>query len=67
MANDWSRMIGFLCCMLPLMIILVRIIWVWTTVIENSGCLSQGAEDRIRSIERDVEFLNKKWNYMGRS
>ena len=61
MENDWSRMIGFLCFMLPLMIILVRIIWVFTAAMYYSGCYGQEVEDRLHSLERDVEFLNKKW------
>ena len=64
MANDWNCIIGYLCCMLPLMIILVRVVWVVTGAMYYSGCYGQEVEDRIRSLERDVELFYKKWKQL---
>ena len=64
MANDWNCIIGYLCCMLPLMIILVRVVWVVTAAMYYSGCYGQEVEDRIRSLERDVELFYKKWKQL---
>ena len=64
MANDWNCIIGYLCCMLPLMIILVRVVWVITAAMYYSGCYGQEVEERIRSLERDVELFYEKWKQL---